>query len=359
METEISVATRFRTAFSRRFGAAAAAGGIAALALAGAPAAQAQSGVTFAGKTITIIVGSDVGGGYDAQARLMSRHIGRFLPGNPAVVVQNMPGAGSLLATNFLYNVAAKDGTFFGNVQRGMLTAKLTGMKGVRFDIEKFNWLGNLASEAGVVVAWYTTPFKSADDLFKQEMIVGGTGATVDPETTPRLLNALIGTKFKIVSGYKGTADVNLAMEREEVQGMGDWSWSNVKSRKADYLKEGKIRVLMQVALQKLPDLPNVPSALDYVKNDTDRKVMELFLAQKQVARPVVAPPDIPADRLAALHKAFDAMIKDPQFHADGDKAKLELDPTSADAVKKIVTLVAATPPDIAKRLGDAIEPKK
>jgi tripartite-type tricarboxylate transporter receptor subunit TctC len=229
----------------------------------------------------------------------------------------------------------------------------------VRFDIEKFNWLGNLASEAGVVVAWHTSPLKTADDLFKQEMIVGGTGATVDPETTPRLLNALIGTKFKIVSGYKGTADVNLAMERDEVQGMGDWSWSNVKSRKSDYLKNGDIRILMQVSMQKLPDLPNVPSALDYVKNDTDRKVMELFLAQKQVARPVVAPPDIPADRLAILHKAFDDMIKDPEFKEDGDKAKLELAPTSSDEVRKIVGLVASTPPDIAQRLAEAIEPKK
>ena len=327
------------------------------LGVAVSPPAAAQ-GVSYAGKTLTIVVGSDVGGGYDAQARLMARHFGRFMPGNPSVVVQNMPGAGSLLATNFLYNVAAKDGTFFGNVQRGMLTAQLTGMNGVRFNIEKFNWLGNLASEAGVVVAWGTTPFKTADDLFKEEMIVGGTGATVDPETTPRLLNALIGTKFKIVSGYKGTADVNLAMERGEVQGMGDWSWSNVKSRKPDYLKENKIRVLMQVTMQKLPDLPNVPSALDYVKNDTDRKVMELFLAQKEVARPVVAPPDIPADRLATLHKAFDQMIADAQFREDGDKAKLELGPTSSEAVKKIVALVAATPPDIAKRFGEAIEPK-
>jgi tripartite-type tricarboxylate transporter receptor subunit TctC len=342
------------TSFTRRL-----AGGLAVIALAGLAHHAQAADVSFAGKTVTIVCGSDVGGGYDAQSRLMARHIGRFLPGNPNVVVQNMPGAGSLLATNFLYNVAAKDGTFFGNVQRGMLTAKLTGMNGVRFDIEKFNWLGNLASEAGVVVAWHTTPFKTADDLFKQEMIVGGTGATVDPETTPRLLNALIGTKFKIVSGYKGTADVNLAMEREEVQGMGDWSWSNVKSRKSDYLRDGKIRVLMQVSLQKLPDLPNVSSALDYVKNDTDRKVMELFLAQKQMARPVVAPPDIPVDRLATLQKAFDDMIKDAQFREDGDKAKLELDPTSSDAVKKIVALVAVTPEPIAKRLGEAIDPTK
>lgn len=358
MTTALSIAFESRTVRAiGRIGLAVAA--TAALTVAAVAPLHAQSGVSFAGKTVTVVVGSDVGGGYDAQARLIARHIGRFMPGNPNVVVQNMPGAGSLLATNFLYNVAAKDGTFFGNVQRGMLTAELTGMNGVRFDIKKFNWLGNLASEAGVVVAWYTSPFKNVDDLFKNEMIVGGTGATVDPETTPRMLNALIGTKFKIVSGYKGTADVNLAMEREEVQGLGDWSWSNVKSRKAEYLKDGKIRVLLQVALKKLPDLPNVPSALDYVKNDLDRKAMELFLAQKQVARPVVAPPDIPADRLAALHKAFDDMIKDAQFREDGDKAKLELDPTSSDEVKKIVALVAATPPEVAKRLADAIEPKK
>jgi tripartite-type tricarboxylate transporter receptor subunit TctC len=266
-----------------------------------------------------------------------------------------MPGAGSLQATNNLYNISAKDGTVMGLVQRGVLTSKITNPNGVHFDIAKFNWIGNLSTETAVSLAWHTTPFKTIGDVMKNEMIVGGTGPTIDTETTPRLLNALIGTKFKIISGYKGTADLTLAMERGETQGMGDWSWSNVKTRRPEYLRDGKIRVLLQVATEKLSDLPDVPLALDYVKNDTDRKVMELFLAQKTVARPVLAPPGIPADRVAAIRKAFVDMTNDAAFKRDADKSKLEIEPATGEAVDKVIKLIAATPDDIGKRLTQAI----
>jgi tripartite-type tricarboxylate transporter receptor subunit TctC len=330
--------------FSTRGAAVAAA--FASLALAAGPADADALGDFYSGKTMTIIVGSDTGGGYDAQGRLMARHIGNFIPGHPNAIVQNMPGAGSLQATNNLYNISAKDGTVMGLVQRGVLTSKITNPNGVHFDIAKFNWIGNLSTETAVSLAWHTTPF---------EMIVGGTGPTIDTETTPRLLNALIGTKFKIISGYKGTADLTLAMERGETQGMGDWSWSNVKTRRPEYLRDGKIRVLLQVATEKLSDLPDVPLALDYVKNDTDRKVMELFLAQKTVARPVLAPPGIPADRVAAIRKAFVDMTNDAAFKRDADKSKLEIEPATGEAVDKVIKLIAATPDDIGKRLTQAI----
>src|SRR4051812_5954153 len=279
----------------------------------------------YAGKTLTIIVGADSGGGYDAQGRLMSRHLGRFIPGNPTVIVQNMPGAGSLTAANQIYNLSPKDGTVMGLMQRGVFSAKFTNPQGVRFDLAKFNWVGNLSSETAVVIAWSTTPFQKIEDVMKQEMLVGGTGPHIDTETTPRMLNALIGTKFKIISGYPGTTEAVLAMERGEVQGMGDWSWSNVKTRKPDFLRDKKIRVLLQVATEKMPDLQDVPLAMDYVKTPEDRKVMELFLAQKSAARPVVAPPGLPAERIAAIRSAFDKMIVDPEFLKDAHNAKLEI----------------------------------
>ncbi|MDB5649010.1 MAG: tripartite tricarboxylate transporter family receptor [Hyphomicrobiales bacterium] len=313
----------------------------------------------YTGKTMTIIVGADAGGGYDAQARLMSRHLGRFIPGHPTMIVQNMPGAGSLLAANNLYNIAPRDGTFIGLMQRGVLSSKFTNPQGVRFDLVKFNWVGNLSAETAVVLTWATTPFKTIEDAMKQEMAVGGTGPTIDTETTPRMLNALIGTKFKIISGYPGTTDAVLAMERGEVQGMGDWSWSNVKTRRPDYLRDHKVRVLLQVATQKLPDLPDVPLAMDFVKDPTDRKVMELFLAQKSAARPVVAPPQVPADRMAAIRTAFEKMIVDPVFLKDAASQKIELDPSPAADIEKVITLFANTPDDIGKRLKDAIDPKR
>ena len=313
----------------------------------------------YAGRTMTIIVGADTGGGYDAQGRLMSRHLGRFLPGRPAVIVQNMPGAGSLIAANNLYNTAPKDGTVIGLLQRGVLSAKFTNPSGVRFDLARFNWVGNLSAETGVVVAWHTTPFNSIQDAMGQELLVAGTGPNIDTETTPRLLNALTGTRFKVISGYAGTADAILAMERGEVQGLGDWSWSNVKTRRPDYLRDKKIRVLVQVATDKLPDLPDVPLAMDLVKSDENRKIMELFLAQKSAARPVVAPPDIPADRMAAIRTAFEKMIADPEFLKDAAAQKLELDPTPASEIEKVIKLFATTPEHVGQKLKEAIEPKR
>ncbi|MGZ5881042.1 MAG: Bug family tripartite tricarboxylate transporter substrate binding protein [Xanthobacteraceae bacterium] len=276
-----------------------------AVACSAAPSAAEPS--FYAGKQITFIAGSGVGGGYDLLARLTARHLGRLIPGHPTIVVQNMPAAGSLVATNQIYNSAPKDGTVIALVQRGMLLAKLTNPSAVRFELEKLNWLGNLNSETGLVLAWHTAPHRRAEDLFEQELIVGGqTG--VDPEITPRLYNALIGTKFKIVTGYNGTAEIALAIERGEVQGIGDWSWASFKKQRPDWLRDKKVTLLMQGALQRDPDLPDLPSALDFVKSDADRKVMELFFTQKTIARPVIAPPGLPAERLQVLGAAFAAL---------------------------------------------------
>src|SRR5215471_10632429 len=253
-----------------------------------APAAE-----FYAGKQITFIAGSGVGGGYDLLARLTARHLGRLIPGHPTVIVQNLPTAGSLLATNQIYNTAPKDGTTIALIQRGMPLARLINPAGVHFELEKLSWLGNLASETGLVLAWHTAPHRTAHDLLAQELIVGGqTG--VHPEITPRLYNSLIGTRFRIVTGYNGTAEIALAMERGEVQGTADWSWASLKKQRPDWLREKKVTLLLQGALQRDPELPDLPSVLDFVKSDADRRVLELYFTQKTIARPVIAPPGIP-----------------------------------------------------------------
>lgn len=311
----------------------------------------------YTGKTINVLVGSDAGGGYDAQARLMSRHLGRFVPGNPAVVVQNVPGAGGILAANRIYNVNAQDGTFMAFIQRGILTSQLTNQQGVHYEVAKFHWIGNFASETAVAVSWHDSPVKTVNDLFTHELIVAGTGVTGDNESSARLFNALIGTKFKIVAGYRGTNEAILALERGEVQGLADWAWSNVKTRKGDYLRDHKINILMQSALVKEPDLPNVPLASEFVKNDLDRQAMQLYFAQKTIARPSMVGPGVPADRVAALRTAFVTMAKDPHFKEDAEKSKLEVAPTSYETVNKLVDLISTTSPEVAARLTDAMTP--
>jgi tripartite-type tricarboxylate transporter receptor subunit TctC len=237
-----------------------------------------------------------------------------------------------------------------------MLLIKNWNPTSVRFDLGHLNWLGSINSEVGLTAAWHTAPHKTAKDLFEQELIVGGTPG-VDPETTPRLFNALLGTKFKIINGYPGTNEIILAMERGELQGIGDWSWSSMKTARPDWVRDKKITLLMQAALQKEPELPDVPSVFEFIKNDADRKVMELYLTQKTVARPAMAPPGIPADRLAALRAGFIALAQDKEFLADAQKAKLEVAPISGEAVEKVISLITSASPATAERLGKAIAP--
>jgi tripartite-type tricarboxylate transporter receptor subunit TctC len=322
------------------------------------PAAQAQPAAPsfFAGKQINIICGAAVGGGYDSLARLVARHLGRLIAGNPTVIVQNMPAAGSLAAANLIANTAPKDGLTISLIQRGMLLTRLINPAAVRFELDKLNWLGSLSSEVGLAFAWHTSKHKTAADLFEKELIVGGhTG--VDPELTPRLYNAVLGTKFKIVTGYNGTTDIGLAIERGEVEGIGDWSWSSLKKQKPDWIRDRKINLLLQSALQNDPELPNVPNALEFAKTDSDRRVIELFLTQKKAARPFIAPPGVPPERLAMLRAAFAALATDREFLADAERSGLEVDPIPGEAVDKIVALIASTPLAVADRYGKAFAP--
>ncbi|HLH96752.1 MAG TPA: tripartite tricarboxylate transporter substrate-binding protein [Xanthobacteraceae bacterium] len=317
-------------------------------------AAAAQSAAPFyAGKQITLICGAAVGGGYDSVARLFARHFGRFIPGNPTIIVQNMPAAGSLAAANLIANTAPRDGLTIALIQRGMLLTRLINPTAVRFDLNTLNWIGSLSSEVGVAFAWYTDPHKTAQDLFDKELIVGGhTG--VDPELTPRLYNAVLGTKFKIVTGYNGTADIGLAIQRGEVAGIGDWSWSSLKKQKPDWIRDHKITLLLQSGLQNDPELPDVPNALDFAKTPSDRAVISLFLTQKKVARPIIAPPGVPPERIAILRAALTALASDPEFLADADHSGLEVSPIPAEAVEQVIALISATPRDVADRYTKA-----
>lgn len=331
-----------------------------ALALCGSASAatRAESVADFyKAKQITLIVGSDPGGGYDLLARLVSRHLGQFIPGRPRIIVQNMPGAGSVLMSNQIYRILPEDGSVIGMVQRGILISQVLKLPGVHFKVDKFQWIGSVTSEISVVVSWATSPVKTFQDLLKRQLVVGGTGRTSDTEAAARLLNALAGTKFKIISGYPGTADVMLAMERGEVQGVADLSWSEMKAKHASLLKQHKLNLLAQDSLEKAPDLPNVPRAIHFVKGTVNRQTARLFYTMKEVARPILTGPSVPADRVAALRHAFAAMIKDPGFEADAKKLRLDLTPKGYKAVEKFISLVDDSPPQVTGRLAAALDP--
>ncbi len=318
-------------------------------------ALKAQSSEAFfAGKQLVINVGSAAGGGYDAQARLMSRHLGSHIPGNPSVIVQNRPGAGGLVAANYIYNLAPKDGTVMGLLQRTAVTAKLLIGDNVNFDVSNFNWLGSLASEPGVLMVSQRSPITSATDLLTKSLIVGGAGVADDSELTPKVINAVIGTKLKVVPGYQSVTAVMLAMERGEVDGLVDWSWSNAK-RNPRYLQDKLARVVMQFGLSRSDDLKEVPMPFDFAKSEKDKALFSLYFAPKAISRPVALPPGVPADRVAAIRKAFVDMTADQAFLADAEKMGIPVNPAGDAAVYDVINIVRVAPEDVVNRLRSII----
>ena len=316
-------------------------------------AARAQTPEQFyKNKQIRLIVSSEPGGGYDNYARLVARHLGNHIPGDPSVIVQNMPGAGGLTAANNIYNIAAKDGTVIGHVQRNVPFMAIQGQQGPRFDPTKFNWLGSLNNEVNVCVSWHTSKVKTVQDALKTELVVGGSGPN-DTEVTPALLNNILGTRFKIISGYPSSSAVTLAMERGEVEGLCS-SYSSIENRNAHWLRENKINFLVQNSVRKHPDLPNVPLALEFAKSEEDRQLIELNDARLIMGRPFMAPPEVPQDRVKALRAAFSAMAKDPNFVADAKNLNLELTPVDGDDVQALLDRVAKTPKHVIERMNDA-----
>jgi tripartite-type tricarboxylate transporter receptor subunit TctC len=327
--------------------------------VANAQTAPAQSVAQFyKGKTINIIVGSDVGGGYDLTARTVARHLARHIPGEPAIVVQNRPGAGSIIASNYVYEIAPRDGTVIGAVQRPIPFQILFGDTGVRFDVRKMQWIGSPTKELGVVVAWHTSPHNAFADVFKTEMIVGGTGPTTDPELLPRAMNSILGTKFKVVGGYKGQAQMVLAMQREEIHGSGNWSFSDIEKGHPDWLAEKKVRLLLQLGLAKSPNpaLRDVPLILDVARNAEQRSIFQVLMGMKTMGRPFFIAPGVPKDRADAIRTAFMKTMKDPAFLAEAEKTLGQIDPLSGPEMQKIITDVHALPADIIAKSREAVK---
>jgi len=331
---------------------------IAGIAIAAMSPIQAQQPNDFyRGKNIDLMIGYSVGGGYDVYARLIARHLGKHIPGNPTVTPKNMEGAGSLRLANWIYNVGPKDGTMFGTIGRGTGFDPLLGHKTAQFEGPKFNWIGSANDEVSVCVVWNgRTKVTKFDDLLTNQLNVGGTGAAADTDQFPRIINGVLGTRMKIVTGYPGGNDVNLALERGEVDGRCGWSWSSVKSTRASWLTDKKITILMQLSLAKHPDLPDVPLITDLAKDDEQRAILKLIFARQALGRPYLAPPGVPAERVAILRKAFMDTMSDKDFVAEADKTQLEITPVDGEAIQKLVGEIYQTPPAIAQKAAELLK---
>jgi tripartite-type tricarboxylate transporter receptor subunit TctC len=318
----------------------------------------------FKGKTVSITVGSSAGGGYDGYARFLARHWGRLIPGNPSFIVKNMPGAGSLKATNHIYNVAAKDGTQVGAVQNGIIFEPLFKVMGsgddAKFDATKLSWIGAVTKETAVMVVWHTTPFKSVADVRKAAKVrTGASGPTTSYGVYPRLMNATMGTNIQVVMGYSGTSDITLALERGEIEAMTGWDFSSVASRKGQWLNDKKIRILVQFAKKRHPQMPDVPLASELTTSKLNRDVLELIAARQEIGRPYIAPPGVPAEAITPLRTSFMAMMKDPTFLTDAKKSRIEIMPSDHKEALASVKQAFAASPDVVARARSILFVKK
>lgn len=328
----------------------------AAMAFLAQPSAAQTPEEFYAGKTVELYIGYSVGGGYDTYGRLVARHMGKHIPGNPTVVPVNMEGAGSLRMVNWLYNVAPKDGLVFGTFARGAAFEPLLGQGEVQYDPTEFNWIGSANDEVSVCAAWKTAEVKTFEDLLEKPLIVGGTGRGADTDTFPRVINGIFGTQMETISGYPGGNDITLAMERGEVQGRCGWSWSSVKSLHSDWVENGDINILVQLSLAKHPDLPDVPLIMDFAETDEQRQILELVFARQVMGRPFAAPPGVPQDRVDALRTAFMATMEDPEFLAEAEAAELEITPVPGERIEEIVASAYQAPEEVVERTRALME---
>lgn len=321
-----------------------------------ARAADPPASAFFAGKQMTMIVYSSAGGTYDLYARLLGRHMPDHLGGNPTFVTKNMMGAGGITAARYLYVTAPKDGLTIGTIGRGLpFEPMLGGGQAIDFDPVSFTWLGSMNQESSMAISWHTSAVKTARDLLSKELLTAATSAGSDNQIIPLALNGLVGTKFKIISGYYAMGNATMALERGEAEGIGYWAWVAIKSEKPDWLREKKINLLFQTSLKPHPDIPDVPLALSLARNEEERECLELLLARDVLGRPFVAPPDIPGDRAAALRAAFNASLKDPALLEDARKGNLEIIPATAEDVQALLARVTALPKAVVERTKTAM----
>lgn len=312
----------------------------------------------YRGKQLGMYIGYSAGGGYDTYGRIVARFLGAHVPGHPEVIPYNQPGAGSLTLANALSNSLPRDGTVIGVIGRGAVMEPLFGNELARFDPTAFNWLGSANNEVSVCVVWHTVPVGGIQDFLNKPVVVGGTGPGADTDVFPTAVNNVLGARLKLITGYPGGNDINVAMERGEVQGRCGWSWSSVKSTRPDWLEDKKIKVVLQMSTDKHPDLAAVPLVMDLAKSERDRKVLELIFARQTMGRPFVMPPSVPPQRVDALRAAFMATMKDPQFKAAAKKLDLEVEPISGDKIDQIVKSMYSAPKDIVRAAKEALERK-
>jgi tripartite-type tricarboxylate transporter receptor subunit TctC len=323
-------------------------------------AAQAQSPAEFyKNKTINMMVGYPPGGGYDVYARVIAGHMAKHIPGTPNIVVRNRPGAASLVLVNELYAASPQDGTVIGTFARSVAMDRLLGRQGANFVPTELNWLGSANNEVSICTVWHGLQIKSAADFMSRGIIFGANASGSESDVYPNILNNLLGAKFKIVTGYPGANDLMLAIERGEIQGRCGWTWSAAKTTRADWIADNKLYIAVQFATEKHPELPDVPLVLDLARSDKERQALELILAGQKMGRPFAAPPNVPADRVDALRRAFDATMRDPAFLAEADKQKLEVQPVTGEALQQTVAAMFKAEPAVVEAARQAIEPAK
>jgi tripartite-type tricarboxylate transporter receptor subunit TctC len=340
---------------AERISAALAAALIGGMLAAGLSPATADAQDFYRDKTITVLVGGTAGGGFDTISRTMAAHMGAYIPGNPSFIVRDVPGGGGIVVANTIYNVAPKDGTSLAYIGPVAVQPLLSpGNKSIHFDATRIAWIGSLGVTNSVLIAWHTTPFKSAADLFAKEMIVSGTGAASTTDIYPKVLNAVLGTKFKLITGYQGSKETYIAIERGEAYGRFN-SWDALKSTNSGWLTEKKAHVILQAAFNRHPELPDVPNVLDFAKTDEQKQTLRFMVAPSEM-RPIAGPPGISAERTAALRGAFARMVKDPAYLAEAKKRSIDTaQPMTGEELDEAVKAIYRTPKAIVERVAAAM----
>ncbi len=330
------------------------AAGAAAFAIGGGGAAADPIADFYKGKTMTMYIGLSAGGGYDAYARTIGRHMVRHIPGNPKMIAKNLTGAGGMRQINGMYNVFPQDGTVIGIVSRNLVGAPLFGVKAAKFDGSKFFWLGSANTEYSLCIFWHKSKFSTTEDLLRKSPIMGGIAVTATTDIHARLVNNMLGGSIRLITGYPGGADINLAFQRGEVDGRCSWSYSSIKATKPDWLRDNKIHMVLQVGVSKHPELPQIPLIGDLVTDPRDRKALQVQVAPQAYGRPFATGPKVPKARAEMLRKAFWATMNDPKFLAEAKKRRLEIVPMRGEEVQRLVNEIYAMPKEILARAGEA-----
>ena len=317
--------------------------------LAATPHLHAQDGPAFAARSVTVLIAFEPGGSYDVYGRLVARFLGAHLPGKPNVIVQNMPGAGGLIGANNLYEVAARDGSVVGEISQTAAIGQALSTPGVRYDVRKFNWVGRMTSNVQLMHSWKTANGKNMDDALKMEIIVAGTGPTSSSVVFPKIMNDLLGTKFRVVPGFQGAASATLAMERREVDAVVR-PWSEIKARNPDWVRDGVIHPLVQFSLSRHPDLPKIPAVVDLARDERQRQLLSLFASGSDVGNALVLPPNTPASIVATYRKAFQETMSDPQLIDEARRLVLEADWIDGEKLQKLTESVFDVSPDVIER---------